>query len=168
MIAGQTRTEGETQAQPCCAEPLTILLIDDDADCRLLIRDAIEASKVSNRVYEVADGYEAMEFLTRTGRHATSTARVPGLIYLDIEMPGLDGQETLKRIRATEAFRETPIVMMTGVSDERQMREAAANGANSYTLKPANAEQFLRTVLDSTRYWLTIHQYPRHTGTVEQ
>ena len=41
------------------------------------------------------------------------------------------------------------------------MELAAAHGANSYTLKPANAEQFLRTVLASTNYWLTIHQYPR-------
>ena len=59
-------------------------------------------------------------------------------------------------------FRDTPVVMMTGVSDEKQMQEAAANGANSYTIKPANAEQFLRTVLASTTYWLTIHQYPEH------
>jgi len=42
------------------------------------------------------------------------------------------------------------------------MAQAAKNGANSYTLKPANAEQFLRTVLASTTYWLTIHQYPTH------
>ena len=56
-----------------------------------------------------------------------------------------------------------PVVMMTGLCGEEQMRLAAARGANSYTLKPANAEQFLRTVLASTNYWLTIHQYPeRH------
>jgi hypothetical protein len=42
------------------------------------------------------------------------------------------------------------------------MERAAQNGANSYTLKPANAEQFLRTVLDSTNYWMKIHQYPDH------
>src|SRR2546430_1988968 len=52
--------------------------------------------------------------------------------------------------------------MMTGVCGEEQMQQAAALGANSYTLKPANAEQFLRTVLASTTYWLTIHQYPTH------
>ena len=52
--------------------------------------------------------------------------------------------------------------MMTGVSDEKQMRTAAEAGANSYTIKPANAEQFLQTVLTSTNYWLTIHQYPQH------
>ena len=57
---------------------------------------------------------------------------------------------------------------MTGVCDEQQMQLAAANGANSYTIKPANAEQFLRTVLASTNYWLTIHQYPKHHMPVEQ
>ena len=54
-----------------------------------------------------------------------------------------------------------PVVMMTGVSDENQMREEAEFGANSYTIKPANAQQFLKTVTQCTNYWLTIHQYPQ-------
>jgi CheY-like chemotaxis protein len=141
------------------SEAISILLVDDDADCRLLIRDAIAECKVSNTVYEVTNGREALEFLHRRG--AFAGVPTPGLIYLDIEMPGMDGQETLTQIRANPQFRETPIVMMTGVSDEAQMKRAAANGANSYTIKPANAEQFLRTVLASTNYWLTIHQYPQ-------
>jgi two-component system response regulator len=141
-------------------EPITILLVDDDPDCRLLIRDAIAESKVSNRVFEVGNGAEALDFLHARGKHAG--VELPGLIFLDIEMPGLDGQATLKKIRADERFRDIPVVMMTGVVDEAQMRQAAINGANSYTVKPANAEQFLRTVLTSTNYWLTIHQSPRH------
>lgn len=86
----------------------------------------------------------------------------PGLIYLDIEMPGMNGIELLKWIKSQENLREIPVVMMTGVSDETQMRLAADAGANSYTIKPAKAEQFLQTVLTSTKYWLTIHQYPEH------
>ncbi len=141
--------------------PITILLIDDDADCRILIRDAIEECRVSNDVYEVRNGEEALAFLHRQGRFADAPR--PGLIYLDIEMPGMDGQETLKRIKSDLSLRDIPVVMMTGVSDEAQMKEAAGNGCNSYTLKPANAEQFLRTVLASTNYWLRVHQYPtRH------
>lgn len=140
--------------------PITILLVDDDADCRMLIRDAIAECKVSNDIYEVSNGIDAMEFLSRKGKFANAPR--PGLIYLDIEMPGLDGLETLKRIRAEGSFRDIPVVMMTGVCGEKQMEIAAALGANSYTLKPANAEQFLRTVLASTNYWLTIHQYPKH------
>jgi len=140
--------------------PVTILLVDDDADCRMLLRDAIAESKVSNSVCEVSTGLEALDFLNRTG--AFRDAPRPGLIYLDIEMPGLNGLETLQRIKSDAKHRDIPVVMMTGVCGEEEMRTAAAAGANSYTLKPANAEQFLRTVLASTNYWLTIHQYPTH------
>jgi CheY-like chemotaxis protein len=141
-------------------QPITILLVDDDPDCRMLIRDAIEECKVSNDVYEVGNGKEALEFLQRRGRFAGAPR--PGLIYLDLEMPGMDGQTTLKAIKADPELRDIPVVMMTGVCDEQEMAKAAKNGANSYTIKPANVEQFLRTVLASTNYWLTIHQYPTH------
>lgn len=144
----------------CDGEPITILLIDDDPDCRMLIRDAIEQCKVSNQVHEVHNGQEALDFLHRRGPFADAPR--PGLIYLDIEMPGMDGQTVLRQIKSDPMLRDIPVVMMTGVSDEGQMAQAAKNGANSYTLKPANAEQFLRTVLASTNYWLTIHQYPTH------
>ena len=142
------------------SEPITILLVDDDADCRLLIRDAIAECKVSNKVYEAANGAEALDYLYQRGPYKGLPR--PGVIYLDIEMPGMDGQETLRQIRSNPDFREIPVVMMTGVSDEAQMKLAAANGANSYTIKPANAEMFLRTVLASTDYWLSIHQSPQH------
>ncbi|MGH7177667.1 MAG: response regulator [Tepidisphaeraceae bacterium] len=140
---------------------INIMLVDDDDDCRLLIRDAIAQCKVSNSVSEASNGEQALAMLRREGEFA-HTPR-PGLIYLDIEMPGIDGLETLRRIKADPSLRDIPVVMMTGVCEERQMQKAAELGANSYTLKPANAEQFLRTVLASTSYWLTIHQRPgRH------
>ena len=141
-------------------EPITILLVDDDDDCRSLIRDAISECKVGNTIFECRNGAEALDFLYRRGPHANAPR--PGLVYLDIEMPGLDGQTVLRTIKGDPALRDIPVVMMTGVADEAQMAEAAVNGANSYTLKPASAEQFLRTVLASTSYWLTIHQYPTH------
>jgi two-component system response regulator len=144
----------------CNDEPISILLVDDDEDCRSLVRDAISECKVSNKVHECTNGQEALDFLYRRGPHANAPR--PGLVYLDIEMPGLDGQAVLRQIKSDPALRDIPVVMMTGVSDERQMAEAAKNGANSYTLKPANAQQFLQTVLASTSYWLTIHQYPTH------
>lgn len=141
-------------------KPVTILLVDDDPDCRMLIRDAISECKVSNAVMEVSNGQEALDLLQ--GHNSQSETGLPGLIYLDIEMPRLNGLETLQRIRSDPKLRHIPVVMMTGVSDEEQMRKAAELGANSYTLKPASAEQFLKTVLASTNYWLAIHQYPDH------
>ena len=142
------------------AEPITILLVDDDPDCRLLVREAITECKILNSVHEVEDGKQALDFVFRRGKFADAPR--PGLIYLDLEMPGLGGQEVLKEIKSSPQLKDIPVVMMTGVCDEAQMALAAKNGANSYTVKPANVEQFLRTVLASTSYWLTIHQYPDH------
>jgi len=141
-------------------EPIILLLVDDDPDCRMLIRESIAECKISNTVFEVSDGRAALDFVFRRGEY--EDAPRPGLIYLDIEMPGLSGQEVLKQIKSDPRYRDIPVVMMTGLADEEQMAQAARNGANSYTLKPANAEQFMRTVLESTNYWMRIHQYPEH------
>ena len=144
--------------QRFAAQPVTILLVDDDPDCRTLIRDAIEHGKLENPVCEVAIGDEAMAFLLRQGPHAHAPR--PGLIYLDIEMPGICGQETLKAIRAHPEFADIAVVMMTGVTDDAQKRLAMQNGANSYTNKPTDALTFIQTVLHATNYWLCIHQFP--------
>ena len=137
---------------------ITILLVDDDEDCRMLVRDAIAGSDVQNRVFEVCNAEEAMRFLRRQAPY--ENAPQPGLIFLDIEMPGMDGLSVLRQIKEDPKLKEITTVMMTGVSDERHMRVAAAAGANSYTIKPTDAGLFLKTVMDSTNYWLTIHQYP--------
>jgi CheY-like chemotaxis protein len=139
---------------------ISILLVDDDPDCRMLIRDAITESKVTNLIYEAGNGVEALDFLLRRGEW--KNAPRPGLIFLDIEMPAMNGMELLRQIKSNPSLRDIPVVMMTGLCDETQMRLAAEAGANSYTLKPVQAEQFVRTVLTSTNYWLTIHQYPEH------
>src|SRR5207248_7592502 len=87
-------------------EAIVILLVDDDPDCRLHIRDAIAESKITNRVFEVANGQEALDFLHRRG--SFTDAPQPGLIYMDLEMPGMDGQEALRLIRADSTFRDIP------------------------------------------------------------
>lgn len=137
--------------------PLTILLVDDDEDCRSFVREAIRDCDPAHRVIEHADGQTAIDFLSQADADS-----IPGLIFLDVEMPGLDGLETLARIKADARLSGIPIVMLTGVADEAYMRRAAALGANSYTVKPARAEQFLTTVQTSTAYWLNVHQYPGH------
>jgi CheY-like chemotaxis protein len=148
------------------AQPVTILLVDDDEDCRQLIRDAIDQGKLDNPVYEVSSGEEALAYLRREGPYAGAPR--PGLVYLDIEMPGMGGQETLRAIREDPGFADIAVVMMTGVTDDEQKRLAMANGANSYTNKPTDALKFMHTVLQSTNYWLRIHQFPTTAGAVAQ
>lgn len=156
----QLRSEGGPAGLPEPVSKLAVLLVDDDPDCRLLLKDAIADGDVATEVHEVSSGLEAMDFLNRRGRYASAPR--PSLIFMDVEMPGPSGLQTLKMIKSDPALADIPVVMMTGVSGDEEMREAATSGANSYTLKPARAEAFLQTVLASTHYWLRVHQYPGH------
>jgi len=140
-------------------QPAVILVVDDDPDCRMLIREGISRAGVHCRIMEAADGNGALDFIHR--RNEFLHAPRPGLVFMDLELPDMMGSEALEGIR--RITREAPVVMMTGVCDEEEMKRAANAGANSYILKPANAEEFIRTVKVCTEYWMTIHQCPeRH------
>ena len=137
---------------------VNILLVDDDPDCRLFVRDAMEDANIRNPVYEAGNGKEALDFLYRRGAHADAPEM--GLVYLDIQMPEMNGLEALKAIRSDRRFNHIPIVMMAGVSDVSEKVEAARNGANSYTVKPHDPADFMRTVVEATSYWIDIHSRP--------
>src|SRR5690349_15805694 len=95
MTMDTIRREVQPASQPqndSANQAIVILLVDDDPDVRLLIADAIAECKASNRIFEVGNGEEALAFLNREGQYADAPR--PGLIYLDIEMPGIGGQET--------------------------------------------------------------------------
>jgi CheY-like chemotaxis protein len=148
-----------TDAAKAIDSPLTILLVDDDEDCRMLVRDAIEYCESRNEVVEVRDGQSAIDYLKRS----VTEGKKPGLIFLDIEMPRMNGIEALKKIKTDPALKDIPVVMLTGVAEEEYMQQAAQFGANSYTIKPASADDFIKTVSNSATYWLRVHQYPsRH------
>jgi CheY-like chemotaxis protein len=141
--------------------PITILLVDDDEDCRMLVRDAIEVCDADhqNNVVEVHDGQAAIDYLKRS----VSEGKKPGLIFLDVEMPRMNGIEALQKIKSDPSLKDIPVVMLTGVAEEEYMQRAAVFGANSYTIKPASADEFIKTVSNSATYWLRVHQYPtRH------
>jgi PAS domain S-box-containing protein len=110
----------------------TVLIIDDDADARRLLRTALAADGF--RVEEAVDGTSGLE-IARIVR--------PDAITLDILMPGIDGWEVLRRIRADESLADVPVIMLT-VLHERQM--ALALGATEYVTKPIDRAQ-LRSIL---------------------
>jgi two-component system response regulator len=145
-------------------EMIKILIIDDDPDCRLLVRDSIEGARIINEIFEAGTGEQGLEFLNDC--YGSTASPLPGLIYLDINMPGIDGLQVLKRIRSDARFQHIPVVMMTSMDDDREKNMAAEYGANSYTLKPSRPEHFINTVVTATEYWLGVHRYPeaRRTG----
>jgi two-component system response regulator len=135
---------------------IRILLVDDDEDCRLLTKDALKRGRIMNETYEVGSAEEALDFIYHRGSHAD--APKVGLIYLDIQMAGMSGQELLHVLREDDNLKDVPIVMMTNLRDDREKEAAARAGANSYTCKPADPEEFVHTIVEATQYWIGIHE----------
>ena len=133
-----------------------ILLVDDDPDYRMLVRDAIESLGRPIRVYECVDGCDGIRFLKEAG--AVDGSPCPNLVLLDLEMPGADGHEVLAQLRADERFRDLPVVVMTGLDDDESERRALDNGASSYTCKVRDTGDMLRRIESAAIYWTTVHR----------
>jgi CheY-like chemotaxis protein len=88
---------------------------------------------------QARDGVEALEILAR----ATAP---PDLILLDIEMPRMDGYEFLSTVRAQDALRRLPIVMLTSRGGDKHRDKAMSLGATGYLVKPFQEESLLRDI----------------------
>ena len=83
------------------ADPITILMADDDLDDCLLVQDAFQESRLRNDLRLVHDGEELLDYLHRRGKYSDSAlAPRPGLILLDLNMPRKDGREVLGEIKS--------------------------------------------------------------------
>jgi serine/threonine protein kinase len=105
----------------------TVLLVDDDADARTTLSMLLSSYGV--KVIEVASGAEALERLA---------VSLPSLVLLDFDMPGLDGVETLKRVREKFSEAELPVVMVSNRQDADTIVEALEQGANDYVFKSSD------------------------------
>ena len=114
----------------------TILIVDDDPSIRRLIAATLE--DVSGyRMTEAGEGLQAVE-RARDAR--------PEIVFLDIEMPRLNGIETCRRLRSEPATADATIVMLTGDSDDEAERDARAAGADLFLTKPFSPLHLLRLV----------------------
>ena len=130
----------------------TILLVDDDADCRSMIREGIGELAKDCVGRELADGQEVLDYLYRRGRYAD--APPADLIFLDIAMPGPSGQTVLKQIKSDPALRGIPVVVLTGLPEGTETDQALASGADSCILKPTDPIEFFQSVRAAALLWL--------------
>ena len=113
-----------------------VLIVDDDQFIRKLIKTTLE--DVSGfELREAADGLEALDAAARDR---------PALVFLDVDMPRMDGIETCRRLREQAANRETTIVMLTAAHGDAVEREAEAAGADLFLTKPFSPLDLLRLV----------------------
>jgi CheY-like chemotaxis protein len=137
--------------------PPLILIVDDDKEDQILIREGFEAGEAPKRFHTISDGAEAMEYLFHTGRYARPVeAPRPDLILLDLHMPRVTGRELLAHVKQDEELKNIPVVIFTSSRQEEDVQFCYAAGANAYVGKPADFDQ-LRAILSSIELcWLEI------------
>ena len=142
-------------------QPIVILMADDDADDRMLTKDALGESRVLNEIRFVEDGEELMEYLHRKGKYADpESSPKPGLILLDLNMPKKDGREALKEIKSDPNLRRIPVVIMTTSKAEEDIFRSYDFGASSFITKPVTFDRLVEIVRTLGDYWFSIVELP--------
>ena len=136
-----------------------ILLIEDNADHVELILKALRENNVLSEVHVVTSGEQAIDFLYQRGVYVDAAR--PGLILLDIKLPGMNGIEFLRQIKADPSLRLLPVVVLSTSGSEKDIMGCYGCGANSYIVKPVDSRQFDKVVKDLKLYWLVVNSLPR-------
>jgi two-component system, chemotaxis family, response regulator Rcp1 len=141
------------------AKPIEILLVEDSPSDAELTLEALKEGKVSNHLYHVEDGAQAMAFLRRQGEFAQ--ARRPDLILLDLNLPKKDGREVLSELKADPQLRMIPVVVLTTSRAEQDILKSYELHANCYISKPVNFQQFIDVIRSIEHFWLTVVTLPQ-------
>lgn len=140
-------------------ESAVILLVEDDQGDVELTQYTIEKSKIFIDLRVVGDGVEALAFLRQEGKYGGVPR--PDLILLDLNMPRMDGRTFLAEMRADEALKAIPVVVLTTSQAEEDIIRSYRLGANCYVTKPVGLAEFTRVVNAIEDFWFTIVRLPR-------
>ncbi|MGZ3753558.1 MAG: response regulator [Mucilaginibacter sp.] len=123
---------------------IDVLLVEDNPGDILLTTETFEESEIVNRVTIIKDGEEAINFF-ETLDNKTGT---PQLIFLDINLPKMNGHEVLTYIKKHEKYKNIPVIMLSTSSAERDVLRAYKNSANGYMTKPISVSEFTRAITE--------------------
>lgn len=138
-----------------------ILLAEDNPGDAELTLEALAENKLANRVTHVKDGVEALEYLRCTGQFVTRKPIHPAVVVLDIKMPCMDGIEVLRAIRADEALKLIPVVMLTSSREESDLIRSYELGSNAYVVKPVRFSEFVEAVKQLGVFWAMLNELPQ-------
>lgn len=123
---------------------------------------AFQKANFRNPIFHCSDGDEALDFLYRRGAYSDpAQAPRPGIILLDLNLPGTDGREVLDIIKQDQDLKVIPVIVLTTSSDERDIQACYRAGANSYIAKPVDLEGFMSAIQQLKNYWFGVVILPK-------
>ncbi len=140
---------------PCFVE---ILLLEDEPSDAYLVKMALKEGRILAHLHHVVDGREGLDFLNKTEKYADAPR--PDFIFLDLNMPRMNGSEFLASIKADQRFKGIPVVVLTTSDVEKDVISAYQLGASSYITKPIDMPQFIKAIQQIEDYWFTLVRLP--------
>lgn len=139
-----------------------ILLVEDSPEDYETTVRALTKAGLGNPIFRCESGDEALDFLYRRGAYSDpASAPRPGVVLLDLNLPGTDGREVLAEVKGDANLRSIPILVLTTSSDERDIERCYQAGANSYIKKPVDLVGFMQAVQSLKDYWFEVVILPR-------
>jgi CheY-like chemotaxis protein len=138
-------------------QPLKIVLAEDDDGHATLVQRNLERAGLANGFIRLRDGQETLDYFHHQGADAAV------LLLLDINMPRVDGVETLRRLKADPRTSATPIIMLTTTDDPREVQRCYELGCSVYITKPVDYAQFVEAI-KRLGLFLQVVQVPRNNG----
>lgn len=146
---------------------IDILLVEDSEDDIVIIKRAFKRLKLKNKLYVVRRGQEALDFIFHEGEYADSKHSTPGLILMDINMPGLNGFEVLERLKENPSSKPIPVIMLTVSDRDEDIVKSYMSGAVSFIIKPMNFESFVKVIEQFDIYWTLVSKIPEINSAID-
>ena len=142
--------------------PVDILIVEDNPhDAELIVR-ALKKQNLTNHLFVVEDGEEALDFIFCRGKYAErNMLKSPKVIFLDLKLPKLSGLEVLKAIKTNEKTKKVPVVVVSSSREDPDIKAAYEFGVNSYVVKPVDFDAFLIAITNAGLFWLVVNEPPQ-------
>lgn len=145
---------------PYRSSRISVLLVEDDPDDQLLTQRALAACGSMVLLHTVSDGEQLMDYLLHRGAYSHEPGPRPGMILLDLNLPRKDGRQALRELKSNAAFRHIPVVVLTNVRDEDEVRDSYDQGVNAYITKPGSYQDFEETIRRLIAFWCNTARLP--------
>lgn len=142
--------------------PLKILLVEDNEGDVELTQRAVRKGEAPCTICVANDGAEALAVLRKSGKYLD--ADTPQVIFLDLNMPGMDGKRFLEAVKADSELKFIPVVIVTSSQSPTDVRDCYERHASCYVVKPFDGVEYAEKVREVVNFWMKHVQLPRPTS----
>lgn len=140
----------------------SILIVEDSDDDFLATTRAFKKAGLKNPIHRCTNGDQALDYLYQRGEFADAAkASRPGIVLLDLNLPGLDGREVLRTMKADPHLNKIPVIVLTTSAAEQDIERCYEAGANTYVHKPVDLQGFFLAITRLKDFWFEVAILPK-------